>query len=164
MPPLEPGARVEDFTIPVLDGGSFSLDGALAKGAVVLAFFKITCPVCQYSFPFYDRVYRAYADKVPWFGVSQDEARYSRDFAREFSVSFPVLLDDTERYPVSNEFGLENVPTVFLVGQDRRVQFTSIGWVKQELEELNVKLAGIAGRAPAAIFRPGERVEAWKAG
>lgn len=164
MPALEPRQQVADFQIAQLAGGRFSLDEALKNGPVVLAFFKITCPTCQYAFPFYDRLYRAYADKVPWFGVSQDEARYTRDFAREFGVSFPLLLDDTKDYPVSNLFELTNVPTVFLVGPDRRVQFTSVGWDKRDVEKLNGMLAELAGRAPAEIFRPKEHVEAWKAG
>jgi peroxiredoxin len=164
MPALEPGQRVEDFQIATLDGDTFALADALAKGPLVLAFFKITCPTCQYAFPFFDRVYRAYAAKVPWLGVSQDEARYTRDFLREFSVSFPVLLDDTDRYPVSNLFDIANVPSVFLVGADHKVQYSSIGWDKKELEALNTRLAKLAGVPPAPIFSPGERVEAWKAG
>jgi peroxiredoxin len=164
MPVLEPGQRVEDFHTATLDGGSFSMSDALARGPVVLAFFKITCPTCQYAFPFFDRVYRAYQRKVQWFGISQDEATYTRDFMREFSVSFPVLLDDTDKYPVSNAFDLTNVPTVFLIAPDRKVQYTSIGWDKKELEALNARLAKLAGMPLAQIFAPGEQVQAWKAG
>lgn len=164
MAALEPGMRVEDFEIATLDGGKFKLGEALKKGAIVLAFFKITCPTCQYAFPFFDRVHRAYAGNVPWFGVSQDEERYTREFMREFNVSFPVLLDDTDAYPVSNLFDLSNVPTVFLVGPDRKIQYSAVGWDKKELEQLNARVAKLARMAPAAIFGPGERVEAWKAG
>src|SRR5688572_26750467 len=134
MAVLEPGQRVDDFQIGALDGRPFSLSDQLVQGPVVLAFFKITCLTCQYAFPFFDRVYRAYAGKVAWFGISQDEARYARGFMREFGVSFPVLLDDTDHYPVSNIFELDNVPTVFVVGPDRKVQYTSVGWDKKELE------------------------------
>jgi hypothetical protein len=83
---------------------------------------------------------------------------------REFSVSFPVLLDDTDKYPVSNAFDLTNVPTVFLIAPDRKVQYTSIGWDKKELEALNARLAKLAGMPLAQIFAPGEQVQAWKAG
>ena len=36
----------------------------------------------------------------------------SRDFAHEFGVTFPVLIDDAG-YPVSNAYGLTSVPTYF---------------------------------------------------
>ena len=164
MPALEPGQRVDDFEIATLEGGRFKLGEALRGGPVVVAFFKITCPTCQYSFPFFDRIYRAYGGKVRWFGISQDEERYTRDFMREFSMSFPVLLDDPDKYPVSNLFDLANVPTVFVVGQDRRIQYMGIGWDKREVEGLNERLAKLAGLPAAEIFKRGERVEAWKAG
>lgn len=164
MSVLEPGQRIEDFQIATIDGGQFSLADALAKGPVMLAFFKITCPTCQYAYPYFDRVYRAYGGKVPWFGISQDGERDTREFMRQFSVSFPVLLDDAATYPVSNMVGLEYVPTVLLVGQDRKIQYSNVGWDRKELEALNARLATVAGVPPAPIFQPGEDVQAWKAG
>jgi hypothetical protein len=31
--------------------------------------------------------------------------------------------------------------SLFLIGQDRHSEITSVGWVKQEAEEINCKLA-----------------------
>ena len=42
-------------------------------------------------------------------------------FNKEFGVTFPVLLDDTETYPVSNAYGLTNVPTIFWIAQDAEI-------------------------------------------
>ena len=52
MAALSPGTPAPDFTLRAMDGKQFSLRDALARGPVVAAFFKISCPTCQYTFPF----------------------------------------------------------------------------------------------------------------
>jgi len=47
---------------------------------------------------------------------------------KQFGVTFPVLLDDTRTYPVSNEYGLTNVPSVFWIAEDGEIEISSVGW------------------------------------
>ena len=47
MPALDTGVMAPDFTLPTIDGEQVSLKEALQKGPVLLAFFKVSCPVCQ---------------------------------------------------------------------------------------------------------------------
>src|SRR5215472_16877202 len=98
-----------------LDGGKFSLSGALARGPVVVAFFKVSCPVCQLAFPYLERIFKAYSKdgKFTLVGISQDNAKDTQAFNRQFGVTFPALLDE-KKYPVSNAYGLTNVPTIFV--------------------------------------------------
>ena len=56
MVALSPGTAAPQFELPAIDGTKFSLKDALARGPVLAAFFKISCPVCQYAFPFFDRI------------------------------------------------------------------------------------------------------------
>jgi len=55
------GHTAPAFSLPAVDGAKVSLADVLKKGPVVAAFFKISCPVCQYAFPFLERIFRAYA-------------------------------------------------------------------------------------------------------
>src|ERR1044072_1144820 len=113
MPALVVGKKAPDFTLSTMDGNPFSLRDALTRGPVVVAFFKISCPVCQYAFPFLERLYKAYSGKgVTIVGVSQDNAKNTAAFMKEFGVTFPMLLDPVESYTVSNNYGLTNVPTI----------------------------------------------------
>lgn len=165
MVTLTAGKTAPDFTLSTLDGKSFNLKAALANGPVVLAFFKVSCPTCQYAFPFFDRLFQSYKNKgVTLMGVSQNNAKDTAAFAREFGVSFPILLDDTSKYPVSNAYGLTNVPTVFWIEQDGEIEVSSIGWVKSDYETINRKFAEIGKVPPAALFRSGEEVRDYKAG
>lgn len=164
MSPIAPGATAPDFSLKQLDGQSFSLTSTAGSVPVVAAFFKISCPTCQYAFPFLERIHKSYpADKVRVVGVSQDDASATKDFVRQFGVTFPVVLDD-KGYPASNAYGLVNVPSIFSIAKSGKVEYSSIGWVKSEMEELNRQVAAAAGLPPAQIFKPGEDVADFKAG
>lgn len=165
MAALEAGVTAPAFTLSGMSGEKVSLAESLKKGPVVAAFFKISCPVCQYAFPYLERIFRAYATSpVTVAGVSQNEKKETAAFAREYGVSFPLLLDDTSSYPVSNAYGLTNVPSIFLISPGGKVEFSSVGWSKRDLEELNARIARAVGAPPAQIFQPGEDVAEFKAG
>ena len=165
MVALEAGVTAPDFSLNGMNGEKISLAEARKKGPVIAAFFKVSCPVCQYAFPFLERIFRAYAKgPVTLVGVSQNDKKQTADFAREYGVTFPLLLDDPRTYPASNAYGLTNVPTIFLISPEGKVEFSSVGWSKRDLEDLNTRLAKASGLAPAQIFKPGEEVVEFKAG
>ena len=159
MAALTAGTSAPDFKLQTVDGKQFSLRDALAKGPAVAAFFKISCPVCQYAFPFLERIYEAHGGKnVTIVGVSQNEKKDTAAFMKEYGITFPILLDDTKTYPVSNAYGLTNVPSIFWIGQDGEIEISSVGWDKKEIEEINRKAAEINGQGPQAIFMSNEQV------
>jgi len=165
MAPLGVGTKAPEFELKSLDGKSFSSSLELTRGAVVLAFFKVSCPTCQYAFPFLERLYKTYGNKgVTLVGVSQNDTKETAAFIKEFGVTFPVLLDDTRSYPVSNAFGLTNVPTIFWIGQDSEIEVSSAGWVKADFEQINRKMAESGKITAAAIFKPGEDIRDFRAG
>jgi peroxiredoxin len=164
MTALASGAKAPDFELRTLDGKSFSLRDELSCGPVVLAFFKVSCPTCQYAFPFLERLYKAYGTNAKLFGVSQNDAQETAAFVKEFGVTFPVLLDDLRSYPVSNAYGLTNVPTVFWIAQDDEIEVSSVGWMKADFEQINRKMAETGKVAPAVVFKPGEEVRDFRAG
>jgi len=165
MAALTPGTRAPEFELKAIDGKRFMLRDELAQGPVVLAFFKVSCPTCQYAFPFLERLERAYGRKgVRIIGVSQNEANETAAFTKEFGITFPVLLDDTDKYPVSNAYGLTNVPSIFWIAQDGEIEISSVGWVKADFEQLGRKMAESANAAPAVLFKPGEDVRDFRAG
>src|SRR3954467_12915716 len=119
MPALTAGIKAPEISLPTLQGGSFSLASLLEAGPVVLAFFKVSCPVCQMAFPFFERLHQAFREKnVQVIGVSQDSAQDTAGFAKQFGITFPIALDDTQKYPASNSYQLTNVPSLFLVNTD----------------------------------------------
>jgi len=165
MATLKAGTLAPDFTLPTMDGKKFSLGDALARGPVIAAFFKVSCPTCHYTFPFLERIHRAYGNKnVTIVGVSQNEKKDTASFIKEYGVTFPVLLDDTRTFPASNAYGLTNVPSVFWIAQDREIEISSVGWDRQEIEDMSRKAAETTGDRAKSIFQPGENVADFRAG
>jgi peroxiredoxin len=172
MAALPAGTKAPDFSLPAVDGlidgqesGKFSLQQALQRGPVLAVFFKISCPTCQYTLPFLERIHRAYGDgKITIVGISQNNKSETAAFLKEYGVTFGTLLDDPNGYAVSNAYGLTNVPTLFLIGQNGTIEISSVGWVKQEIEAINRKLAVKQQIPVPPIFKPGDDVRDFRAG
>lgn len=165
MAALPTGAIAPDIEFPTLSGGKFSLQQALRSKTVVLAFFKISCPVCQYAFPYLERLNRSYVgDKVLFVGISQNDAGSTEAFKKQYGITFEIALDDTKKYPASNAYGLTNVPSIFLVGQDGSIDLSSVGWSKKDMEALNRKLANATEMSAIQMFSTSEQVAEFKAG
>jgi peroxiredoxin len=153
---LDPGSRAPDFRLPRLDGGTTALQGILANGPALIAFYKTTCPVCQLTFPFLERIHKA--GTLPVYAISQDDAEDTREFNRELGLTLPTLLDTGRSgYPASNAFGISSVPTAFLIERDGGISRVIEGWSKREIESLG----GLAG---VEAIRPGDNVPEWKPG
>jgi peroxiredoxin len=164
MTDINAGKIAPDFSLRGLDGRSYALSRLLQNGPTITAFFKISCPVCQFTFPFLERLSNSYGGNgVSFLGISQDDAKSTKKFANEHGVTFPIALDE-KGYPASNAYGLTMVPTVFLIDTDGKVRISSMGFVKQDLESIGAELASRRKIAPAVLFRPDEHVPAQKPG
>jgi peroxiredoxin len=148
-----------------MNGSEFALRDALSRGPVLAAFFKISCPVCQFAFPFLERIYRAHGHKtVTIVGISQNEAKDTAAFVKEYGITFPVLLDDADTFPVSNAYGLTNVPTIFWIAQEGEIEISSVGWSRNDIEEINRKAAEANRDTLKPVFQPDESVPEFRAG
>jgi peroxiredoxin len=164
MAALSAGAKAPAFALESADGKKASLTDALKKGPVVAAFFKVSCPTCQFTAPFLERLHESYAgEKFTLWGISQDDAADTREFCQEFEVEFPALIDE-RGYAVSNQYGITNVPTVFLIAQDGKIQESSVGFAKKDLERMAAAAAAATSAPPTSFFKPGEVIPDFKPG
>lgn len=158
------GNRAPEFSLPGMDGKKRSLNSLLEQGPAVVAFFKVSCPVCQFTFPFLQRVYERFGGSgVSIIGVSQDDAQATKKFVSQYGVTFPMLMDESD-YPASSAYGLVSVPTIFLVDTSGTVKVSSMGFVKSDLETIARELADTRKIPLSPLFRPDEKVPANKPG
>jgi peroxiredoxin len=158
------GQQAPHFELTGTDGKKYGLVEALHRGPLLVAFFKVECPTCEYTFPFVERLYRQFrAQGVQIWGVSQDDARDSTHFAKEYGVTFPVLIDDYP-YKVSRAYGLKYVPTLLLIAPESRVKLASEGFAEADLLEIQKSLAGHFSITPPALFHASDRVPEFKPG
>ncbi len=164
MTTIAVGQVAPGFTLKSLDGKEYSLGKLLEKGPVVAVFFKISCPVCQFTLPYLQRLAQRYAgDSATVIAISQDDVRGTKEFNREYGVTFPTLLDDPG-YPVSNAYGLSTVPTIFLIEPDGKVKISCMGFDKGDLEKIAAELSQLRKIAAAPLFRSDEVIPAQKPG
>jgi peroxiredoxin len=97
-------------------------------------------------------------------GVSQNNQEDTAAFAKEFGITFALLLDDTITYPVSNAYGLTHVPTIFWIARDGEIEVTSVGWSKPDFENINRRMAEAGAVAPAYVFCAGDDVRDYRGG
>jgi peroxiredoxin len=166
MAALVTGKLARGFTLTTTEGNTVDLHDLLQKGPVVLAFFKVSCPVCQYAFPMYERMAKAHKEtSASFLGISQNKPSDTKAFAREYGVTFPIAIDDgANRYAVSNAYGLTNVPTLFYISMDGEIEVSSVGWSKAEVEMVNQKLAALRNETPPLLWQKGEAVQDFRAG
>jgi peroxiredoxin len=152
------------FELTAVDGKPYRLGEMLQRGPVLAAFFKVACPTCQYTLPFVERIYRhLLAQGVQILGISQDDARASRSFAKEYGLSFPILIDDYP-YETSRRFGLKYVPTLFLILPNGQVDLMSDGFARADLLEIQKRLAKHFSVNAPALYLPNEKVPEFKPG
>jgi peroxiredoxin len=156
MPAINPGSVAPPFALATTGGSQYDIKETLRnQPLVVISFFKVSCPVCQFIMPYLERLHRSYP-QVPIWGVSQDDQDATVAFARMYGASFPMVLDETLQTTV--DYGLTNVPTVFVIGQDGKIKQTIVGFAKKDLEELNQTMAAAANSAVKPLFTDADEV------
>lgn len=154
---LKEGERAPLFELPDLSGAMRSSSARLAQGRALFVLYKASCPVCQMTLPFFDRM--AASGSIPVTFISQDDARTAAQFNQNFGIGAAPTLIESRGYPVSNAFGIESVPTMFLVEAGGEIAQAWSGFSKADMEAF-AALAGTqaftaeeAARVP--VFKPG---------
>jgi peroxiredoxin len=159
------GELAPPISLKDMKGQTVTLEDAMKNGPVVAAFFKISCPTCQFTFPFLERLHETYGDKgFTVLGISQNDASATREFSEEYGLRFPLLIDDDTTFKASNEYGITNVPSIFLISTDGRIQDCAVGFAKRALESMAKEAARATNKGPVPLFRPGEVVPETKPG
>lgn len=151
--PLKPGDRAPSFHLPDAATEEIVSD-PWRDGPVVLAFFKVTCPVCQLAAP----KVRALADGgARVVGIGEDPSRKLTAFASRHGQRVPTVSEPSP-YRVSDAYGVSTVPTLFLVDGEGIVRNAVQGWDRERWNALAVA----AGAQPVSSdmdglpsFRPG---------
>ena len=132
-------------------------------GETLYAIFKTTCPTCELTWPFLDRIRKANPSGLRILAVSQDDPGKTAAFNKRLGVGLETAFD-LDPWTVSDELGVTNVPTLLRVGPNGVVEETIVGFDRARMEGLSKRSAALAGRPAAPLFRADEHVPAIKPG
>jgi peroxiredoxin len=152
---LKAGSRAPKIAAADVRGGAVQLADLLTGGPVLVAFFKVSCPTCQFTFPFLQR----FADHgLSVVGVSQDGAAATEAFGQKYGLRFPLWLDSSAAgYVASNAYQITHVPSLFLVNMDGTIEYAIDGFSREDLQAIGARFGFTPFGAEEAIpaYRPG---------
>ena len=136
MKTIVAGQKAPDFSLKSLEGKEYSLTESLGARAGARRLLQNFLPRLSVHVSVSGAHLQRYGrEDVAFLGISQDDSQATKEFADEYGVTFPVLLD-AAGYPASNAYGLTNVPTTFLIDTNGVVKLTCDGFNKKELEAI----------------------------
>ena len=124
-----------DFSLSTLAGDTMGL--SQFKGKVVfLNFWATWCGPCRAEMPSMEILYAAYREKgLEILAVNSGENRQQvQTFMREYGFSFPALLDGDRK--VSNAYGIQAIPTSYLIDRDGMIVARLVGSINWDTPEI----------------------------
>lgn len=157
------GQLAPHFTLLGLDGREYSLPRDLNAAPLVVVFLRVKCATCDVAFPYLNRLRETYAEGWQLWAVCQDEPTAAAEYRDRFCITYPVLLD-AEGLAVSRLYDPPSTPTSYLIGPDGRIEFSSEGFAKEDLNELSARIAAYLGVGPIEVAATGDGNPAMKPG
>lgn len=120
---LSVGDKAPSFTLPAV-GGSDEVSDPWTEGQTVVAFFKTSCPVCKMVAPMLTKLSEG---GVRVIAIGEDPPAAITAYNEANNQRVPALSQGAP-YSVSAAYGLEAVPSMFLVGEDGEIRQALAGW------------------------------------
>ena len=119
-------------TLTKLDGTKLNLPADLKGKVVVVDFWASWCPPCRESIPEVVALYKKYKDKgVEVVAISLDNKKEdAQDYAKANDMTYIQTYDGGQSETAMN-YGIEGIPTVFVIGKDGKIFSTT---AREDLE------------------------------
>jgi peroxiredoxin len=161
--PRTAGEPIQDFALAGLDGRTYDSRDARRKGLLLFAIYKKGCGTCQYTMPFLQRFHQEYAGEgFQLWGIAQDSAEETGEFAERFGLTFPLLLDTD--LTVTAAYGLTHVPGIYLVYDSDTILRHAPAFAKDELNAMAQVVAEQCSIPYVPVIRDEDNAPAFKPG
>ena len=126
------GDEAPNFVLTDLNGNQVEFDSYRGKG-VFLNFWGTWCKPCEKEMPYIENQYHVYKDLgVEVLAVNVGEPELSvKNYVERKGMTFPVAID--EKLEVMDAYGVNPLPTTFLVDKDGKIVDIITGQLTEEL-------------------------------
>ncbi len=119
-----------NFTLKDIEGDEISLSDYSAD-VIVLNFWATWCSPCREEIPDFIAVYDKYRDMgVQFVGVSNEDSATIKDFAGEYGINYPLLVDRNSI--IMNQWGIRAIPTTFILDGNGQIIYKNVGMMTRE--------------------------------
>ena len=141
-PAVKIGEIAPDFNLKDLHGKDVVLSSYRGK-LILLEFWAAWCSPCRASAPDLVELQERYRDKgfvvlAVSMDTGNDKVSMLTEFAREFKINYPVLLDDNK---TSKVYKVSSIPANYIIDWEGKVIDFSVGYDK----DLEKKISGHIG-------------------
>lgn len=148
-----PAPSILSTSFPDTDGNERVLADLLRQGPLLIGIYKSSCGASKAMMPVLNRFvdhYGVFGLQVA--GVAQDSANVTRSFIRRSGgLDYPVLIEEDE-FPLSIAFDIFATPTLYLIRQNGTIAYTTMGFLRVQLEEISRAVADVLGVAYQPII------------
>ena len=121
-----------DFSLELLDGGTFQLGDHKGK-PVMVNFFASWCHPCRLESPALVSIRNEYESKgVTFLAIAIDDTKEDmKKFIEELSFTFPAGLDKTGE--IKDAFGVYGLPTTYFIDREGVINYSHPGSATKDL-------------------------------
>ncbi len=124
------GDKAIDFSLPGIDGKTYSLKSFSSAKVLVVVITCNHCPYAQSYFPRIIQLQKDFADKgVQFIGINPNDAKNYPDdsfdamktYAKEIGLNFPYLRDETQKTAL--DYRAVCTPDIFVFDEKRKLRY-----------------------------------------
>ncbi|MEN6371165.1 MAG: redoxin domain-containing protein [Armatimonadota bacterium] len=127
-PPKVTGKKAPGFSIPSLNGKEISLSSYRGRN-VLLVFWALGSPQSKKALPEIQKLNKMLGNGgTAILSINLDgNNEATGKFIKENGISFPVMVGSEKTFKTALNYGLRNLPTIFIIGKDGTVKGEMIG-------------------------------------
>lgn len=117
---VPPAPSAPDFSVELLDGGTFSLKEEIGEKIIVLDFWATWCPPCRQAMPILEEIGEKYEEDVKILALNQQESTEKiRGYLDQTGLSPTVALDDGS---IASLYQVTGYPTFVIIDKAGKIQ------------------------------------------
>ncbi len=143
---LDVGDEAADFEAPLLEGEDTVSLASLRGKVVYLDFWASWCDPCTKAIPAIEKLRKEFpAEDFQVLAVNVDKSKKkATKFLAKNPIGYPSASDPRGKLP--RKFGLETMPTSYLIDRDGVIRYVHRGFRRGDVEEIRAEIEKLVGR------------------